>query len=82
MIELFLKNQRNKEISCLIYDVYWQDGEMKELEKFIDEILVINPKNYFALSKKILFYLKRGEKEKGLSLYKDLNSYHLLTTTN
>ena len=72
MRELFLKNQKYKEISYLLYDVHWQDGEMGELEQFIDEVLRVNPKNYFALSKKILFHLKRGEKEKGLGLYKDL----------
>lgn len=72
MKETFLKNPRHKEISYLLYDVYWQDGEMKELEKFIDEVLSKNPGNFFALSKKILFYFKRGDKNKGLELYESL----------
>lgn len=72
MKEAFLKNPRHKEISYLLYDVYWQDGEMKELEKFIDEVLSKNPGNFFALSKKILFYFKRGDKNKGLELYGSL----------
>lgn len=72
MKEIFLKNPRHKEISYLLYDVYWQDGEMKELEKFIDEVLSKNPGNFFALSKKILFYFKRGDKNKGLELYGSL----------
>ena len=72
MKEAFLKNPKHKEISYLLYDVYWQDGEMKELEKFIDEVLSKNPGNFFALSKKILFYFKRGDKNKGLELYESL----------
>lgn len=72
MKDIILKKQQYKEVTYLLYDVYWQDGQMKELEKFIDEILQKNPRNYFALSKKILFLFKRGERESGFELYKKL----------
>lgn len=72
MKKIFLQNQNYKDISYLLYDVYWQDGEMKQLENFIDEILQKTPQSYFALSKKILFLLKRGDKKRGLELFESL----------
>lgn len=72
MKDIVLKYDEYKEVSYLLYDVYWQDGKMKELEQFIDEMLAKNPKNYFALAKKTLFLLKRGEKVKAEKLYREL----------
>lgn len=72
MKNVILKNQHYKEVTYLLYDIYWQDGQMLELERFIDEMLKRNPKSYFALAKKILFLFKRGEKQKGLEYYENL----------
>lgn len=63
MKDLVLKNPLYIEVAYLLYDVYWQDGQMKELEKFIDELLENRPNNYFALSKKVLILLKRNDEE-------------------
>lgn len=72
MRNLFFQNQRYVEIGYLLYDVYWMDGKMNDLEVFIDDLLRKNPSSYFALAKKILLLLKRGEKELALQLYSNL----------
>lgn len=68
MKDLVLKNPQYIEVAYLLYDVYWQDGQMKELERYIDELLEKRPDNYFALSKKILILLKKNDEEKAKNL--------------
>lgn len=68
MKDLVLNNPQYIEVAYLLYDVYWQDGQMKELERYIDELLEKRPDNYFALSKKILILLKKNDKEKAKNL--------------
>jgi len=70
-----LKSPQYIEVAYLLYDTYWQDGKMKELEAFIDELLQKWQANYFALAKKCLLLLKRGDKEQAKKVYERLKKY-------
>lgn len=67
--QLYFRYDSYKELAYLLYDSYWQDGNIKELEIFIDDVLQKKPHSYFAIAKKTLLYLKRDDKNNALKLY-------------
>jgi len=75
MKNVVLKNPQYIEVAYLLYDTYWQDGKMKELEAFIDEFLQKWQDNYFALAKKCLLLLKRGDREQAKMFYERLKKF-------